>query len=168
MLYHIVVLRVLDHKKPYIKPLNDVRTEVIATIRLERAKEKISKIGEEIVTQLRSGITLNEISSHSDIEWITAEKVKRDDVSVNRAILRRTFESGKPTDKPIITSQRLGSGDYAIIIISNAHDELSDVNEEQKKSSDLRLRSIFSANEWQDLLRDVRKNSKIRVFNENI
>jgi peptidyl-prolyl cis-trans isomerase D len=165
---HIVVLRVLDYKKPYIKPLDDVRTEVIASVRLEHAKEKINETGDEIIAQLKSGVAPNDVTSHSDVEWVTAEKVKRDDVSVNRAILRSTFESGKPTDKAVITSQRLGSGDYAIIIISNAHDEIQDVNEEQKESTDLRLRRILSTSEWQDLLRDVRKNSDIRVFNENI
>ena len=165
---HIVVLRVLDHKKPYAKPLDDVRVEVIASIRLEHAKEKINKTGDEIITQLQSGMAPNEVTSYFDIEWVSAEKVKRDDVSVNRAILRSVFESGKPTDKPIIISQRLGSGDYAIIIVLNAHNEVPDVDEEQKESTDLRLRRVLSTSEWRDLLRDTRKNSDIRVFNENI
>ena len=88
---------------------------------------------------------------------------------INRAILRSIFEAGKPnSDKPIITSQRLGSGDYAIIVILNAYDETLEVDEELKKSTDLKLRRILSTNEWQDLLRDVRNNTNIRIFNENI
>ena len=165
---HIIVLRVLDHKKPYTKPLDEVRDEVIASIRLEKAKEKISETGDKIIEQLKSGNTPNEVTSDLDIEWITVEKVKRDDISVNRAILRSTFESGKPIDKPIITSQRLGSGDYAIIIISNSNDEVIKVDDEQKELTDLRLRRILSTSEWKDLLRDVRNNSDIRILKENI
>ncbi len=165
---HIIVLRVLDHKKPYTKPLDEVRDEVIASIRLEKAKEKISETGDKIIEQLKSGNTPNEVTSDPDIEWITVEKVKRDDISVNRAILRSTFESGKPIDKPIITSQRLGSGDYAIIIISNSNDEVIKVDDEQKELTDLRLRRILSTSEWKDLLRDVRNNSDIRILKENI
>ena len=126
-------------------------------------------MGDAIVAELKSGVSPEEITSYSGIEWTSAEKVKRDDVSVNRAILRSTFEVGKPSaDKPVITSQNLGSGDYAIIIVSNAYDEISEVNEEQKKSTDLKLRRLLSTGEWQDLLRDVRKNSDIRILNENI
>lgn len=166
---HIIVLRVLDYKEAYTKPLEEVRTEVIASIRLKLATDKINEVGDAIVAELKSGVSPEEITSYSGIEWTYAEKVKRDDVSVNRAILRSTFEVGKPSaDEPIITSQNLGSGDYAIIIVLNAYDEISEVDEEQKKSTDLRLRRLLSTGEWQDLLRDVRKNSSIRILNENI
>ena len=166
---HIIVLRVLDYKEAYTRPLEEVSTEVIASIRLKLATNKINEVGDAIVAELKSGVSPEEITSYSGIEWTTAEKVKRDDVSVNRAILRSTFEVGKPSaDEPIITSQNLGSGDYAIIIVSNAYDEISEVNEEQKKSTDLKLRRLLSTGEWQDLLRDVRKNSDIRILNENI
>ena len=165
---HIVVLRVLDHKRPFTKPLDDVRTEVIASIRLKHAREKINETGDAIVSELESGVVPDEITSYSGIEWATAEKVKRDDITVNRAILRSAFEAGKPINKPIITSQRLGSGDYAIIIISIANDEAVDIDEEQKNITDLKLRRILSKSEWEDLLKDVRNNSDIRIFNENI
>ena len=166
---HIVVLRVLEHKEAATKPLEDVHDEVIASIRLKLAREKINETGDRIVAELKSGVNPESVISHSGIEWTTTEKVKRDDMFINRAILRSIFEAGKPnSDKPIITSQRLGSGDYAIIVILNAYDETLEVDEELKKSTDLKLRRILSTNEWQDLLRDVRNNTNIRIFNENI
>ena len=165
---HIAVLRILDHKQPSTKPLDDVRDEVIASIRLKRAKENINGTAGAIVLELQSGVLPEEITSHNDIEWTTVEKVKRDDVTVNRAILRSAFEAGKPVNEPIITSKSLGSGDYAIIIVEIAHDEVLDIDEEQKKSTDLKLRRIYSTGEWQNLLKDVRSNSDIRIFNENI
>ena len=166
---HIVVLRVLEHKEASTKPLEDVRDEVIASIRLKLAREKINETGDRIVADLKSGVNPESVISHSGIEWTTTEKVKRDDMFINRAILRSIFEAGKPnSDKPIITSQRLGSGDYAIIVILNAYDETLEVDEELKKSTDLKLRRMLSTNEWQDLLRDVRNNTNIRIFNENI
>ena len=58
--------------------------------------------------------------------------------------------------------------DYAVIVILNAYDETLEVDEELKKSTDLKLRRILSTSEWQDLLRDVRNNTNIRIFNENI
>ena len=166
---HIVVLRVIEHKKPAAKSLEDVRDEVIASIRLKLAREKINETGDRIVAELKSGVNPESVISHSGIEWTTTEKVKRDDMFINRAILRSIFEAGKPnSDEPIITSQRLGSGDYAIIVILNAYDETLEVDEELKKTTDLKLRRILSTNEWQDLLRDARNNTNIRIFNENI
>ena len=166
---HIVVLRVIERKEAATKPLEDVRDEVIASIRLKLAREKINETGDRIVVELKSGVNPESVISYSGIEWTTTEKVKRDDMFINRAILRSIFEAGKPnSDEPIITSQRLGSGDYAIIVILNAYDETLEVDEELKKTTDLKLRHILSTNEWQDLLRDARNNTDIRIFNENI
>ncbi len=166
---HIVVLRIIEHKEAATKPPEDVRDEVIASIRLKLAREKTNETGDRIVAELKSGVNPESVISHSGIEWTTTEKVKRDDMFINRAILRSIFEAGKPnSDEPIITSQRLGSGDYAIIVILNAYDETLEVDEELKKTTDLKLRRILSTNEWQDLLRDVRNNTNIRIFNENI
>jgi peptidyl-prolyl cis-trans isomerase D len=166
---HIVVLRVIEHKEVVTKPLEDVRDEVIASIRLKLAREKTNEMGDRIVAELKSGVNPESIISHSGIEWTTTEKVKRDDMFINRAILRSIFEAGKPnSNEPIITSQRLGSGDYAIIVVLNAYNETLEVDEELKKRTDLKLRRTLSTNEWQDLLRDVRNNTNIRIFNENI
>ena len=166
---HIVVLRVIEHKEAVTKPLEDVRDEVIASIRLKLAREKTNETGDRIVAELKSGVNPESIISHSGIEWTTTEKVKRDDMFINRAILRSIFEAGKPnSNEPIITSQRLGSGDYAIIVVLNAYNETLEVDEELKKRTDLKLRRTLSTNEWQDLLRDVRNNTNIRIFNENI
>ena len=166
---HIVVLRVIEHKKPAAKSLEDVRDEVIASIRLKLAREKINETGDRIVAELKSGVNPESVISYSGIEWTTTEKVKRDDMFINRAILRSIFEAGKPnSNEPIITSQRLGSGDYAIIVILNAYDETLEVDEELKKITDLKLRRMLSTNEWRDLLRDARNNTNIRIFNENI
>ena len=63
---HIAVLRILGHKQPSIKPLDDVRDEVIASIRLKRAKENINGTAGAIVLELQSGVLPEEITSHND------------------------------------------------------------------------------------------------------
>ena len=93
---HIVVLRVIDHKIATTKPLDEVREDVIANIRQERAVEKIKEANEAITEQLKAGVATEALSNDIEVEWITAEKVTRDDVNVNRAVLRYAFQSGKP------------------------------------------------------------------------
>ena len=138
---HIVVLRVIDHKVATTKALADVREDVISSIRQERAAEKIKEANEAITKQLKDGIAPESLSNDTEVEWTTVEKVTRDDVNVNRAVLRYAFQSGKPaTDKPIILSNRLGSGDYAIILVTAAYDGEVVEDDEVSKKYDLELR----------------------------
>jgi len=168
---HIVVLRVQDHKVASTKALDDVRNEVIANIRQERAAAKIKETSEAITEQLKSGISPEVITSDIEVEWSTVEKVKRDDVNVNRAVLRNAFQSGKPDNgKPIILSNRLGSGDYVIIILTAVYD--GDVaaaeDDDVRKQIDLELRRTRGLIEWQDFLKNARHNAKIRIYKDNI
>ena len=167
---HIVVLSVLDHNVATTKALDDVRVEVIADVRLERAAEKINETGNAIVQQLKSGVSPDSITSEIEVEWTTVEKIRRDDVNVNRAVLRNAFQAGKPSDdKPIISSNRLGSGDYAIIMVTTAYDgDVAEVDDELSKLTDLELRRTRGTSEWQEFLKNAKNNANIRIYKDNI
>ena len=166
---HIVVLRVIDHKIATTKPLDEVREDVIANIRQERAVEKIKEANEAITEQLKAGVATEALSNDIEVEWITAEKVTRDDVNVNRAVLRYAFQSGKPiSDKPIILSNRLGSGDYATILVTAAYDGEAVEDDENIKKYDLELRRNRGITEWQEFLQNARNNADVKVYKDNI
>jgi len=166
---HIVVLRVIDHKVATTKALADVREDVISSIRQERAAEKIKEANEAITKQLKDGIAPESLSNDTEVEWTTVEKVTRDDVNVNRAVLRYAFQSGKPaTDKPIILSNRLGSGDYAIILVTAAYDGEVVEDDEVSKKYDLELRRNRGTAEWQEFLQNARNNADVKVYKDNI
>jgi peptidyl-prolyl cis-trans isomerase D len=168
---HIVVLRVLEHQVAKTKALEDVRDDVIAGIRLERAAEKISETSAAIVTQLEYGTPYDSITSEVELEWTSVEKTKRDDVNVNRAVLRNAFQAGIPDEKPIIASNRLGSGDYSIVIVTAVHDGVVVEGEDDdnlSKLTDLELRRTRGTNEWQQFLNNAKSNANIKIYRDNI
>jgi peptidyl-prolyl cis-trans isomerase D len=168
---HIIVLRVLEHKVAKTKALEDVRDEVIAGIRLERSAEKIIEASKSIVEQLESGTSSDSVSSNVKLEWTSIEKAKRDDVNVNRSVLRNAFQVGVPTDKPIVTSNRLGSGDHSIVIVTAVHDGEVVEGEEAEmlsKSTDIEIRRTRGTNEWQQFLKNTKSNANIVLYKDNI
>lgn len=166
---HIVVLRVVDHKVATTKALDDVREDVISSIKMERAAEKISEAKEAITKQLKDGVAPEALSNDIEVEWTTVEKVTRNDVNVNRAVLRYAFQSGKPDgDKPIILSNRLGSGDYAIILVTAAYDGEVVEDDETSKKHDLELKRNRGTVEWQEFLQNARNNADVKVYKDNI
>ena len=165
----IVVLRVVDHKIATTKTLDDVRDDVISSIRLQRAAEKIRETKEAITKQLNIGVAPENLSSNIEVEWTTVEKATRDDVNVSRAVLRYAFQSEKPAgNKPIILSNRLGSGDYAIILVTAAYDGKVDEDDENNKKYDLELRRNRGSTEWQEFLQNARNNADVRLYKDNI
>ncbi len=168
---HIVVLRVLEHQVAKTKPLEDVRDEVITGIRLEKAAEKIKEASADIVKQLESGVATDAVTSDLKLEWTSVEKAKRDDLNVSRAVLRSAFQAGIPGEKPVISSDRLGSGDYSIVIVTAVHEgniEEDAETEKLSKATDLEMRRTEGTVEWQQFIRNAKSNADIKLFKENI
>jgi peptidyl-prolyl cis-trans isomerase D len=166
---HIIVLRVVEHQVAKTKPLEEVREEVIAEVRQERAAKKISETSDAIVKQLESGVATDAVSSDVELEWTTVEKTNRENIEVNRSVLRNAFQVGVPTDKPLVASNRLGSGDYSIVIITAVHDgEVAEKDDDLAKSIDLELRRNRGTNEWQEFIKNAKSNANIQFFKENI
>lgn len=166
---HVVVLRVLEHQPVSTKPLSVVKNEVTANIWLDKAEEKIKAFTGEITEQLKSGVATEKIAEEKDVVWTTVENVARDDINVNRAVLREAFQAGKPeAGKPIILSHRLGSGDYAIALVTAVHEGQITEDETKVKNFDLELRRNRGTAEWQEFLKNARSNADVKLFKENI
>ena len=55
--------------------------ETAASIKKEKAAEKVQQLGKSMVEQLKSGKTKEEVSSDITIEWTSAENVKRNETN---------------------------------------------------------------------------------------
>lgn len=166
---HIVVLRVLEHQVARTKALEDVRDDVIAEVRLEKAIQKITQESNAIVKQLESGVSTENIESDIKLEWTSVEKTTRENVEVNRSVLRNAFQIGTPKDKPLVASNRLGSGDYSIVIVTAVHEgEVINKEDDSAQEIDTDLRRIRGNNEWQEFIKNAKSNADITFFKENI
>lgn len=166
----LVVLRVLDHKPQSRRPLEEVRDDVIKDIKFAEAGSQARKLGQEIISDLQEGKDPAAIADEKDIEWKQADDIKRDDISVNRSVLRHAFTMGIPVNnKPVFGGVALGSGDYAVIEVRAARDPAAD----SIKGKDLdnianRLFSTYSGASWQEYLNDLRASAEITIHKDKL
>lgn len=167
---HIVVLRVIAHKAPKIKPLNEVREKLIVDIKEQLANSKVRAIGESIVKRLQGGEQLADIEAELNINWEHLTKVKRSDINIPRAVLRNAFKLKKPSDKNIsISGQTMGSGDYAVVIVNVVHyPSLSETTLKEQEETNIALKRIQLKAEWSSLLKAARADSKIKVYRDRL
>ncbi|MCG8378904.1 MAG: SurA N-terminal domain-containing protein [Proteobacteria bacterium] len=167
---HIVVLRVLEHKVATTKPLNEVRDQVISDIRDKNAKAHVKQIGDAIVEKLNSGSSTDDVASEYNVEWSFVEKVNRDDINVNRAVLREAFRLGKSDGQSaLISGQVLGSGDYAVVMVTAEYDgQLDNEDKGVEKATDLELRRARSSYEWEAFLNNARDSADVSIYEDNI
>ncbi len=166
---HIAVIRVLEYKASSILSLEQARESVVADLKQQKGQERLRNAGEAIVQQLQNGTDKDALESDIEFEWFDAEKVNRKDTSINRSVLRTAFQSGKPDGGPIISGYSLGSGDYAIVMVTAAYEKaMAEVKEKTREAAGLEFKRLRGTTEWQEFLMNARERSNIRILEENI
>ena len=167
---HIVVLRVIDHKPAQTRPLAEAREQVLTDLRQKKAAAKAEQSGQAILAGLKAGQPDSALETALGVEWAEVEGVKRDDVLVSRAILRHAFRLGKPENgQPVMTGAALGSGDYALVVVTAAQEgEAAPADEDLRQDLDLELKRARGGAEWRGFLQNARDNASVDIYRENI
>jgi peptidyl-prolyl cis-trans isomerase D len=166
----IVVLRLIEHKPGAIKPIDDVRERIVTRMKYEQASAQVREKGESILEKLKSGSSLEEVATESDIEWTHSTGIKRDNASTNRSVLRTAFKLGRPgAGKPIYGGTSLGSGDYALVSVKAVNDpDASSFTEEELGPIRTQLQKLKAASNWTQLVKDVRSQSEVNIYSDRL
>lgn len=136
-----VVLRASDHKLPQQKPLDAVRTEVIAAWKKERGAELAAAAAADAVKRLTGGESWEAVAKSLGAAVVPPKFVARADPGVPVEIRSAAFAEPKPAaGKPTYSDARLANGDSTVIALSAVREEPGD-----PKQQDGDLRQQFAA-----------------------
>ncbi len=135
-----VVLRATDHKLPQQKPLDAVRTEVVAAWEKQRGAELAAAAAADAVKRLTAGESWDAIVKSAGATAPPAKFIARSDQEVPLEIRTTAFGQPKPAGKPMYSDARLANGDAAVIALSAVREAPSDA-----ALPDMAMREQFAA-----------------------
>lgn len=110
-----VVISVLEHRPAEIRPLDEVRDEIVLSIRLERMQEQARQIGETIVAALQNGDDIDTLLEAQGLSWSVLENAERSSFQANPAVMERVFAMPAPQDgKATVQGFQLPGGEYVV------------------------------------------------------
>lgn len=111
-----VVLRVIDHREASTRPLDEVREEIIATLRQERARKAAMASAEAAAEKLRGGADWAELGGETPEEL---GLVGRNDAKMPVSIQTVAFTLPAPAEgRPSLGTAVLEDGDAAIVRVT--------------------------------------------------
>jgi peptidyl-prolyl cis-trans isomerase D len=121
-----VVLRATDHKLPQQKPLDAVRTELVAAWKKQRGIELAAAAAADAVKRLQGGDSWEAVAKSLDQAVVAPKFVARSDQQVPMEIRTTAFGEAKPAGKTLYSDARLSNGDAAVIALSAVREEPGD------------------------------------------
>lgn len=123
-----LVLRVKEHKKPTLLPLEEVSAGIRDTLSRKKASEAAKAEGEALLAQLRDG-------GASGKDWKVVEAATRSQEGVEPEVLQALFRMAKPEDgKSSFAGLTLNSGDYVVLRLDGVGQAKAELSAEEKTS----------------------------------
>ena len=118
-----VVLRVVDHQLPIVRPLEEVRGEITVLLQLDRAREQVRAIGETIVSSMQSGANIDGLLAAQNVTWNQVDGVERGVAGANAEIADRVFTMPRPVEGGVVVAgHALNDGSYIVVELQNVTD----------------------------------------------
>jgi len=88
---HIVMLRIKEYFPEALKPLDEVRDEVIASVQRENAMQAAAARADELLTQLESGADILALAEDDSIELLESAEAQRSMPGLPQDLLSQVF-----------------------------------------------------------------------------
>ena len=118
-----VVLRATDHKLPQQKPLEAVRSDVIAAWKKQRGVELASAAAADAVKRLKGGESWDAVAKSLGASVQAPKFVARSDQEVPMEVRVTAFRAPKPGQKPVYETMSLGDGDAGVLALSAVRED---------------------------------------------
>lgn len=116
---HILVLRLLDHKPASLQPLDNVRTAIENSLRLQKSHENTMAAARSVMAKINAGQAGVSEFVTAGISLETSELLTRKDAAkIDPMILEAAFNMSEPEEgKVIAIDVSMLSGDVALVIV---------------------------------------------------
>ena len=158
-----VVLRSTDHRLPQQKPLEEVRSEVVAAWKTQRGSALAAAAAADAVKRLTGGEAWDAVAKSLGATPKPPAFVARSDQAVPLEIRRDAFQSPKPAGKPSYANLPLDDGDAAVLALLAVREDPNG----QPREVEAQLRQQFAqqeaSTEAQSYATAARADAKVSV-----
>ncbi len=168
-LNHMVMIRLQEHWPETQLALEDVREQVVESVRRDHAMTAAAATADGLLAQLEDGGDIAALAESSGLELVEAAAATRKDAQIETRLRDQVFLLQAPADEgPAWATVELDEGYAVIQLESVTPGELSEEDALRKQAYNQRL-SITSGNtEAMGFLRLLRQQSVIQIYEDRL
>jgi peptidyl-prolyl cis-trans isomerase D len=166
---HIALLHLKEHLPAAVRPLEDVRDEVVEAITRQRAMDAAAATAEELLAGLNAGQDLQALADSTGLALVTTESDRRTNPDVSSRLLQQVFLMDVPAEGSSEAAVFETEDGYALVRLDTVTDGV--ISEEEAFLTQAYKRRIGNATASAEaiaFLRMLRAQSTIEVFEDRL
>jgi peptidyl-prolyl cis-trans isomerase D len=114
----LVIVKVLEHRKPQPRPLAEVRDGIVAALTREQETRAALQAAEEARAKVAAGASFETLAQGLKVSAEPAHFIGRSDPSVPAQLREAAFAAPRPAGKPVLRVVKLADGGAALLAVS--------------------------------------------------
>lgn len=166
----VVVLRVEERDPSRQRALDEVRAEIVATLRAEAAREEARALGRELIAELRAGADAETLAAAHELQWTQRSVLARDTDAVPRELAEAVFAMPRPAAGEVAyDGVATASGDFVVLALHEVVDgRPEEATPEQRRAVRTALLREHGQRAFEAYVRALREGADIVVREENL
>lgn len=160
-----IVLRIKTHQKTREKSFDEAKAEASKKVLEAKTQSAVDALANNMIADLKSGVSLVDLSNKQNLEFKSAEGVSRLDLKgTNPLLVRTVFSAQHPKDGSVFgVAQEVGQN-KAVFALNQVNDGvLSDLSESDQNRIKNQLRGAQGNSDYASTLKSLRDAADIWV-----
>jgi len=116
----LVLVKVTGHKKAEVKPLAQVRDQIVELVTHDNGIAAAQAAAQALVPKLEAGESLATLAAAAKVPAEEARFVSRGDPSIPEALRLAIFEAPRPDAKPVVKTAKLDDGSTVVFVATRS------------------------------------------------
>lgn len=166
---HIALVKLKEYIPERVRPLEEVRDQVVEAVRLNRAMEAAEARANALLARVEAGEDTAELAEAEGLERVASEGAKRGAPDVPPALLEKVFRMTPPGDAGPTTAVFELDKRYAVVRLNEVRDgELDDEDRVARQNQRRRISNATASEEAYGFIRMLRSQSDIVVYEDRL
>ncbi|MGR9046340.1 MAG: SurA N-terminal domain-containing protein [Gammaproteobacteria bacterium] len=161
----LVVLRKLNYQPAATRELSEVKQQVIAALKLEKARHQAEERSAELKKRLQAGESIKALADETGFTYKELEGVTRSSADLPPQLAQAVFKAAKPAaGQATVFTVELDSGDYAVVSLKRVKE--GTMTAEDKKRMELARKNIaraFGQSMFNAVMNSLQENADVSV-----
>lgn len=165
-----LVVRVAEYEEARVRPLDEVRDEIVAALKQEAGRKQAREKGQALLEKLKSGESLSAVASGPRVSMKSPGLIGRDSDALEAAALQVLFEMPRPADgKNSYAGAALSDGDFVVMALNRVEDaKLDEAPESERQSTARNLRDRIAGAEFQAFVSALREELDVEIHEDRL
>ena len=162
---HMLVVRVLEHRKAVQKPLEDVSDIISQRLQDEQGRLLAKAKGDELLVSLKAGTPMEDIARQQALEVGRTELLNRNASTPQRSLVSKVFSLVAPEDGQLSSAGFvMEDGNYALILLEEVKDgQLASLNKSARLQVMQELATIQGNVDMAAVMTALEEKAKIHI-----